>query len=204
MNYEVVEHIKPTTGVAMNSVIQLMLERMNTNSSDFGSQTEHGPLVTFTQIQRIEAELGYTLPDLLRTIYLEVGPQFNLLRLEDLFTAKTQQNKKHLEALGDDPVGLTYLVICDWGCSIYSCIDCSTPLYPVLVYDAVGGFFIPESSSFEEWVYAWINGATPFTRVMKEDQYSTFVNVVTEAQDLSIPQLLVLSEWINKLLDEKA
>jgi hypothetical protein len=95
-------------------------------------------------------------------------------------------------------------VICDWGCNIYSCIDCSTPLYPVLVYDAVGGFFITESSSFEEWAYAWINGVTPFTRVMKEDQYSTFVNVVTEAQDLSIPHLLVLSEWIDKLLDEKA
>jgi hypothetical protein len=90
----------------MNSIIGLILERMNTNSSDLSSQTEHRPLVTFTQIQQIEEQLDCTLPDLLRTIYLEVGSQFNLLRLEDLFTAKTQQHKKHLEALADDPVGL--------------------------------------------------------------------------------------------------
>ena len=187
----------------MKDIIQRILERMNTNSGDVGSQSAHRPLVTFTQIQQIEEKLGCTLPDVLRTIYLEVGPQFHVLHPDKLFTVKTQHNKKHLEAFGDDPIGLTYLVICDWGCSVYTCVDCSTPLYPVLAYDAVGGLFIPERSSFDEWVYAWVNGVTPFTSVMKADQYSTFVSVVTEARNLSIPHLLVLSEWVDKLLEGK-
>jgi hypothetical protein len=189
---------------SMNTIIQLIRERMHINRNELGTQIAQRPSITYAQIQQREEALNCTLPDLLRAIYVEVGPQFNLLRLEELFTVQTRQNKRYLEAFGDDPVGRTYLAICDWGCGIYSCIDCANPLYPVLVYDATGGIIIPEHPSFEAGVAAWMNGDTPFTRSMKEDQFSIFVKLVTEARDLSIPQLLVLSEWIDKLLDEKA
>src|SRR6266498_141825 len=194
--------------LVMSRIIQLLFERINLNNSDLSFQTESNPPVSLTEIQEAEGKLGCKLPNLLRNIYLEVGnggfgQQFRLLPLANLFTVHARKNRRYLEAIGDDPVGLTYLVICDWGCSVYSCIDCSNPLYPVLRYDAVGGFFIPEKPSFEAWVSAWVNGENLWNAIMEKEIYDTFVNITTATQNLNAPLLLVLSEWIDELLVEK-
>jgi hypothetical protein len=140
----------------------------------------------------------------LRKIYLEAGNggfgQFGLLPLEDLFIVHVRKDRRYLEALGDDPIGLTYLVICDRGCSYYSCIDCSNPLYPVLVYVAVAGLFIPEKPSFEEWISAWVGGENLWDTVLEQEKYETFANIITVSQNLNAPLLLVLREWIDDLL----
>jgi hypothetical protein len=128
------------------------------------------------------------------------GQSFAVLSLEALFVVHTRQGKRYLEALGDDPVGLPYVVICHWGCSVYSCIDCSSPFYPVLRYDAVGGVFIPEQPSFDAWVAAWVQGANIWDTVMDEERYNTFVTILTATQTLPTPLLLALAEWIDALV----
>jgi hypothetical protein len=32
-----------------------------------------------------------------------------------------------------------FLAVCDWGCNIYSCLDCTWTAYPVLTHEYVEG-----------------------------------------------------------------
>lgn len=192
----------------MNEIIQRVREKIDSSTVDPGLQRALNPPVRLTEIQEAETKLGCTFPDLLRNMYVEIsngrfGQHFWLLPIEDFFVVPVRTNGRYLEAIGADSVGLTYLVIHDWGCNVYSCIDHSRRLCPVFRYDAVGGFFIPEKPSFEEWVYAWVNGEHLWDAVMEEKRYETFVSIMTSSQDLNLPLLHVLSEWINKLLIEK-
>lgn len=56
------------------------------------------------------------------------------------------------------------LTICDWGCNIYSCLDCSQPACPVLRNDTNISFrtFVVESPSLHEWLEAWLAGKDIF------------------------------------------
>jgi hypothetical protein len=206
-------HLKSSdifTGIIMiiEHIIQLLRERVNSSNNGTDFQTKDNLSVSLTEVQEIETKLGCTLPGLLRNMYLEIGngcfdENFRLLSLQDLFVVHARKDRKYLEAFSNDPIGLGYLVIHDWGCNVYSCIDCSNPLFPVLRYDSVGGVFIPEKQSFEDWVAAWINGESLWDAVMGEEKYKAFVNAITTTQDLNTPFLLVLSEWIDELLLKK-
>jgi hypothetical protein len=193
----------------MTDIIQLLCEKVNASTDDPSSQTSAKPPVSVTEMQAIEAKIGYTLPNLLRHMYLEIGngyfsERFRLLAIEDFFIVHTKKNKKYLIAGEDDSIGLTYLGIKHWGCHIYSCIDLSNPPYPVLTYDAVGSLFIPEKSSFEEWMLAWMNGEHLWDAIMEDQMYDTFVSVLTSTQNINTPLLRVLAEWIDELLIEKS
>ncbi|NLG71541.1 MAG: SMI1/KNR4 family protein [Chloroflexi bacterium] len=48
--------------------------------------------------------------------------------------------------------------ICDWGCDIYSLIDCSKEDAPVILYIGYGGELSLEANSLEEWFYKWLKG----------------------------------------------
>jgi hypothetical protein len=163
----------------MRILHQRVLEQIRLKTGESGYQSTPNPAVTLKKVQEIEEELDCKLPDLLREMYLEIGSdglkQFGLLSLEDLFTVHARKGRSYLQALGDDLLGSTYLVIRDWGCSYYSCVDISTPLCPVMVYVAVAGFFVPEKSSIEEWISALIDGENPWDTVLEQED--TFSNI---------------------------
>src|SRR4051794_10987024 len=84
------------------------------------------PLADPALLQRIEAELGFRLPSLLKRLYLEVGdgcfgPGYGLFGAtghwlsDEPFTLAELYRINHK---GDWPDGL--VPICDWGCAIWS------------------------------------------------------------------------------------
>src|SRR5262249_37828243 len=62
------------------------------------------------------------------------------------------------------PEGL--LVICHWGCAIYSCVDCLHPGFRMRIYDPNvhmdqdnwDDSFFEECASFDDWIAAWSDG----------------------------------------------
>jgi hypothetical protein len=152
--------------------------------------TSHTPAVSEADLVRAEALLGVGLPPLLRQLYLHVGnggfgPGYGLypldnaedpkaLRSDSLLTTSLALRSMTPEEFGhywkhgeeEDEMELSVwseriLEVCDWGCNIYSYLDCSQPGYPVLRLDhntAVRRFTL-EASSFRQWLEAWIEHA---------------------------------------------
>lgn len=139
-----------------------------------GIPTLH-PAATPQDIESAEAHLGVCLPPLLKRIYLEVanggrtlGPGYGLLGLPGSYDNDDNRNvvKTSLEMARDYEWWDGSVVICDWGCCMMSCIDCSDDDYPVYRYD--GNFvgdspmddeppdhaWYSESDTFAEWLLA--------------------------------------------------
>lgn len=86
---------------------------------------------------------------------------------EELDAAWDTEQEEQLDVVwGDSPIVLPekLLSICEWGCNIYSCIDCSKPEYPVLRNDNNVSFrtFALEAPSLHEWLESWLDGKDLF------------------------------------------
>jgi len=135
-------------------------------------------------VAQAEAKLGFSLPSLLRRIYLEVGDgafglsplnreDFNGLCEEDLVDGYLQRRSLTQEAIDlaweqDEEKPFVWpeklLMIYDWGCNIYSCLDCSHSENRVLRNDnnvSLAACAV-ETPSFQQWVQAWLNGTLEF------------------------------------------
>jgi hypothetical protein len=135
-----------------------------------------------------EKELGFALPPILKRLYLEIGnggfgPGYGLMGLtggatDDL--GDTALNSYRTRRSDDPeepwewPAGL--LPICNWGCAIYSCIDCSKPTFPMVIFDPnvhdgstnwTDAFF-DECESFERWIELWASGVNLWDRMYGE------------------------------------
>ncbi len=169
----------------------MLIERLNERAHDPKRATDEGrgvahPPVEETQIAQAEARLGFRLPELLRRLYLSVGnggfgPGNGLFGVppvpgsDDTIVGRYPNEKSW-------PTGL--LPLCDWGCGILSCLDCSRPEAPVIRLDPnmplkdvpervpaalhyakaarVGIACWIESPSLEEWLTAWVDGGRLF------------------------------------------
>lgn len=136
--------------------------------------------VTEAAIAEAEGRLGFALPDLLRELYLHVGngrfgPGYGLLSLDDVGDGEQSLVGSYLEMRCDPadvpswkwPAGL--LAFCDWGCNIYSCLDCIWVSNPVSTYeyveDSMEDSFVPTRESFESWLRDWLAGIDVFESV---------------------------------------
>jgi hypothetical protein len=57
------------------------------------------------------------------------------------------------------------LTLCDWGCNIYSCLDCSSSDLPIFRMDSNENFMVEwaiEASSLQQWLEAWVDGKSLF------------------------------------------
>ncbi len=53
------------------------------------------------------------------------------------------------------------IVLCDWGCNIYSCLDCSSPELPIFCMDNNENFLLEralEAPSLYQLLEMWIDG----------------------------------------------
>lgn len=146
---------------------------------------QHAGISPVTQEERVQAEaqLGFELPPFVRRLYCEVGnggfggmfplsgyhhfswsapldtivtayEEMRSLSQEDVEKNWTDEEKR--PALWPQRV----LMICDWGCNIYSCLDCSSPSLPVLRMDSNHNFLVEwaiEAPSLWQWLEAWLN-----------------------------------------------
>ena len=138
---------------------------------------------TVQNIVSVELQIGFSIPELLRDIYLSVGNggfgPGNGNNLDDGIIigigggSKTRYTVEEMylslmkEQL-NNPLWLWpshLLPFCDWGCGIFSCLDCSKIDNPVIVFDS--DYYIrnqPHSPvllyhkpSFEIWLVDWTN-----------------------------------------------
>ena len=177
-----------------NTLIERLKENIRTNPHPTGEYTWHHQTaslpVTVEDLARAEAQLGFGLPSFLRRLYLEVGnggfgPGYGLFPLNDHSPSSTSltyslvaaylgmrsmsqkdideywANEEKKPALWPERV----LMICDWGCNIYSCLNCSSPDLPIFRMDSNVNFMAEwaiEASSLQQWLEAWMDGKPLF------------------------------------------
>jgi hypothetical protein len=127
-----------------------------------------------------EARLGFALPPLLKRIYQEIGnggfgPGYGLIGLSggvpdyDGSTAPALYELFRSSSTDEPgwnwPQGL--LPICDWGCAIRSCVDCTEPDFKMRIFDPNvhdgddwADSLFEESPSFDTWIAEWASGAS--------------------------------------------
>ncbi|MBD2540945.1 SMI1/KNR4 family protein [Coleofasciculus sp. FACHB-SPT36] len=172
--------------------ISRLIERLNDRAHDSARATDlghgildgkgnpvfyvaHSPALP-QHIVATEELLGFQLPDLLREMYLKVGnggfgPGYGLIGVKDgMVEAGSSITSFYVSSQKTDPdEPMSHwpdrlLPICSWGCGIYSCIDCSKPNSPIIVFDPNASdylpweeCFIPYTPSFEAWIEAWLD-----------------------------------------------
>ena len=96
-------------------------------------------MATPAQMEATQTGIGFVLPQLLREILLGIGnggfgPGYGLIGVEGGYA---DFKGERLADLGRELGALDrkILPICNWGCGIYSCLDCSKPEAPVFTFN---------------------------------------------------------------------
>jgi hypothetical protein len=131
------------------------------------------PFASKRDVAKAEAELGFALPPLLNRLFLEVsngiaGFGYDIMGLEggcssdsgDLLEAY-REFKTYAESEGE-PWKPGLLPFCNWGCAIYSCVDCTDSSFPVLTHEDSGVW--PERYTLSEFFEMWLKGKVEFSQ----------------------------------------
>lgn len=177
-----------------NTLIERLKETIRTNYHPTGEYGWHqqsaSPPVTVEELAQAEAQLGFGLPSFLRRLYLEVGnggfgPGYGLFPLNDhspssapltdslvaAYLGMRSMSQKDIDeywAYEEKKPALwpkRVLMMCDWGCNIYSCLNCSSPDLPIFRMDSNVNFMVEwaiEASSLQQWLEAWVDGKLLF------------------------------------------
>jgi hypothetical protein len=134
------------------------------------------PRASLATWARAESALGFALPPLLRELYTSIanggfGPGYGLIGVGDdgaLDDGKSIVDKYRLfrTVSPEHPTWCwpeRVILLCTWGCAIYSGIDCSREEAPVLLWDPnddsrVEDNLRPQRPSLESWLSAWADG----------------------------------------------
>ena len=131
------------------------------------------PVAAPETVAKAEAQFGFGLPPLLVRIYTEVsngiaGFSYNMMGLEggcasDLGTlVETYLSFKSDDDDESRPWQAGLLPFCDWGCAIYSCVDCTDPGYRIFTYEDSGAW--PEPYSLSGFFEQWLRGNVDFSQ----------------------------------------
>jgi hypothetical protein len=138
------------------------------------------PKASKQSVVAAEEALGFSLPPLLRRIYLEVanggfGPDYGLIgvggghlddqkhNVVDLFLSTCSVEwRKHFPRWPDKTLRVLH-----WGCAMYTTIDCSTPEYRIFHFEpnpgeeglGIPNCLIPHSFNLGGFFEAWLDGA---------------------------------------------
>ena len=157
------------------SLIQRLRERIQTQPSLHGVANptiRHRRPVTELEMAKAETRLGFSLPLLVRNLYMQVadggyGPGNGVIELDGHdYTLVESRLRMNEETEPDWMWPPRFVQFVSWGCHYVSGIDCAHSCCPVIFYDhdlAVGDATLsdclfPEADSLEEWLEAWLNG----------------------------------------------
>lgn len=167
----------------MELLIQKVRRRIakgtGSNDDSFRSNTKLPAVASAAAFNKAEMTLGFSLPPLLRQLYLEIanggfGPEYGFLGVEG---GATNEDGDTILGLYEDSQSMSFrkafprwpqgmVQVCNWGCAMYSVIDCSTPRFEMFHFEPNPGeeelgfvnCLIPHNRTFDEYVEAWING----------------------------------------------
>lgn len=173
-----------------NSLLERLKETVRTGRHATGEPTWHRQRnwtpVTDEEVVQAETQLGFVLPSFLRRIYLEVGnggfgPGYGLLPLNKIpldapqHTASLVTHYQRMKSFSQKDIDKYFaddeekpalwpervLTLIDWGCNIYSCLDCNSEDLPIFRMDSNKNFLIEwamEAASLQEWLEMWTDG----------------------------------------------
>ena len=135
------------------------------------------PPASDQEIEAAELTLGFALPPLLKAIYREVGNGGQLLGpgLYGLPGGYDAKNHADIVVSSQDMAAhlkwwKQFIVVCDQGCSMCSCVDCTDSDFAVYRWDgnalensspadeATEDLWALEANTFEEWIVEELRG----------------------------------------------
>lgn len=131
------------------------------------------PVASPAIVAKAEAGLGFALPSMLKRLFLEVsngiaGFAYDILGLEGGCASDCgnlldtyREFKTYDESLGT-PWMSGLLPICNWGSTIYSCVDCNDSALRVYTHESAEVW--PERYTLNEFFEMWLNGKVEFSQ----------------------------------------
>lgn len=139
------------------------------------------PALTESELHAAEAELGFELPLLVRSLYQQVadggyGPGWGILPLrlekQPSIVAYDRLFRQSWDAgAPSQNWPEPFIRFCEWSCNVDSGIDCSKAACSVIRFDPARGGqddadrLIAESDYLSEWLAAWLDGERLWERV---------------------------------------
>lgn len=166
----------------MSDVPPALLERLRKRAAEPDLRVDMspapelpGPAAT-ADLDKAERSLGFQLPADARVVYETVanggfGPGYGLVGIAGGATGfavggrrwHCEDEYEALRAAPDFDWPERLLPVCDWGCAIYSCIDCSTRDAAVVrafgdaIADKLPAPIQREGYTFLAWLTAWVD-----------------------------------------------
>jgi hypothetical protein len=190
---------------------QQLLTRILTRASDADKVHDfakalrgHGrihPQATPAQIAATQAILGFPLPQLLQDILTKIGnggfgPGYGLIGVDGGYA---DFKGEHLAELAGELGALDkkILPICNWGCGIYSCLDCGKPEAPVLTFNPGIHIFSEENLVS----VSIISNSGEVTKVHEREPRAPRPSIRTPANLQLIPHRPSFQEFISDWAD---
>jgi len=139
---------------------------------------EIGKPATSEDVLECERSLEFSLPELLRRLYVEIGnggfgPGYGFFPIPTIETSRAptllslyQELKRPAASPGWEwPTGL--LMICDWGCLIRSCVDVLSPDLPIFTATEYGVH--TSKRTLETWLSGWAAHVDLWEELVEED-----------------------------------
>lgn len=121
---------------------------------------------TLDDIKRAELSLGFKIPSLLRSLYVDVadggyGPGYGIQPLHEIVEWH-QICRVNWEGIYPPPSWPPSLIrFCEWGCNFWSGVDCSSERCVVFRFNPdeptreIADMLEPECDSLSEWLTSW-------------------------------------------------
>jgi hypothetical protein len=146
------------------------------------------------QLALTESRLGFHLPPLLRSVYEiangGIGPglqglypvgagEKTLASLYRSFVDSDYRPEPGEPDFDQYPWPERLLPICDWGCAIWSCLDCRSADGPI-VTSSNGEPFANTGHTLRSWLAAWLADVDLFEEMFEPDPVRTGINPFTK------------------------
>ncbi len=143
-------------------------------------------------VEEAERRLGFRIPALLKACYVRVGnggfgPGYGIIGVEGGSVSDHGNLVETHGVLKQDqesegrawPGGL--LPFCEWGCNIFSCVDCSDLRHPVYTFQdfAVG----PQAYALDKFFELWMVGADILAYEPSDEERVAITNPFTGRQE---------------------
>jgi hypothetical protein len=176
------------TNKALIEAIRSRADNLATrNDMTAHAETHVYPRLSEEVVRSAELRLGFALPAVLRSIYLEVGnggfgPGYGIFGLQgghrdegsdviSLYELWNQVDDEDLEWRWP----AYYVPVCHWGCAIYSCVDAYTHDGAMIIFDpnqrepgeAMSRAFRPDQPTIGDWLAMWVRGVRLWDEMCK-------------------------------------
>jgi len=138
--------------------------RIETFARSHSNGVPYAP-ATQSVLDATERELGFSLPLLLKELYLRVGnggfgPGYGVIGVYGGYASDYGTLTETFGQLGQNGTlradGRIALPFCEWGCNMFSCIDCATCAYEVVHFEE--GRIEGRCFTLDDFFRMWLDG----------------------------------------------